>query len=67
MNVTLAYAGLVAGLLHVLAGPDRLAPIATHAVRSNASPWESQVLMQRSHVALSHVHGRKALALETSS
>jgi len=41
--MTLALAGLVAGLVHVLSGPDHLAAIAPYAVTGKARAWRMGV------------------------
>ena len=39
--MTLALAGLVAGAVHVLSGPDHLAAIAPYAVADKARSWRT--------------------------
>ena len=39
MGVTVLLAGLIAGFLHVLSGPDHLAAIAPYAVEGKAGAW----------------------------
>ena len=41
--MTLALAGLIAGFIHVLSGPDHLAAIAPYAVNSKSRAWRTGV------------------------
>ncbi len=41
--MTLAFAGLVAGFVHVLSGPDHLAAIAPYAVDGKSRAWRTGV------------------------
>ena len=49
--MTLAFAGLVAGFVHVLSGPDHLAAIAPYAVEGKAGAWRTGVRWGVGHSA----------------
>lgn len=49
--MTLALAGLVAGVVHVLSGPDHLAAIAPYAVTDKARSWRTGVRWGLGHNA----------------
>jgi hypothetical protein len=49
--MTLALAGLFAGLVHVLSGPDHLAAIAPYAVEGKAGAWRTGVRWGLGHSA----------------
>ena len=49
--MTLALAGLVAGAVHVLSGPDHLAAIAPYAVADKARSWRTGVRWGLGHSA----------------
>jgi hypothetical protein len=49
--VTLALAGLVAGFVHVLSGPDHLAAMAPYAVEGKARAWRTGVRWGLGHSA----------------
>ena len=72
-RMTLALAGLVAGVVHVLSGPDHLAAIAPYAVADRARSWRTGVRWGLGHsagvlgVGLLVLVGRHALPLEALS
>lgn len=49
--MTLAIAGLVAGFIHVLSGPDHLAAIAPYSVVSKSGAWRTGVRWGLGHTA----------------
>lgn len=49
--MTLAFAGLVAGFVHVLAGPDHFAAIAPYAVAGKARAWRTGIRWGLGHGA----------------
>lgn len=51
MHVTLVLAGLLAGFVHVVSGPDHLAAIAPYAVRGKARAWRTGVRWGLGHSA----------------
>jgi hypothetical protein len=61
--MTLAFAGLVAGLVHVVSGPDHLAAIAPYAVTGKAQAWRTGVRWGLGHGAGVLIVGIVALAL----
>ena len=71
--MTLALAGLVAGAVHVLSGPDHLAAIAPYAVADKARSWRTGVRWGLGHSAGVLVVGllvlltRQALPVEALS
>ena len=71
--MTLALAGLVAGVVHVLSGPDHLAAIAPYAVADRARSWRTGVRWGLGHsagvlgVGLLVLVARHALPLEALS
>jgi hypothetical protein len=61
--MTLAFAGLVAGFVHVLSGPDHLAAIAPYAVRGKTQAWRTGVRWGLGHGAGVALVGMVALSL----
>ena len=61
--MTLAFAGLLAGFVHVLSGPDHLAAIAPYAVKGQSSAWRTGVRWGLGHSAGVLGVGLLALAL----
>ena len=64
--MTLALAGLVAGFVHVLSGPDHLAAIAPYAVEGKSRAWRTGVRWGLGHSAGVLGVGLLALALRDS-
>jgi len=73
MTFPIVLAGLLAGFLHVLSGPDHLAAIAPYAVEGKAGAWRTGVRWGLGHAAGVLVVGllalllREALPLESLS
>ena len=73
MVLTLAFAGLLAGFVHVLSGPDHLAAIAPYAVRDQRRAWVTGVRWGIGHsagvvgVGLLAMLARHALPLDALS
>ena len=71
--MTLAFAGFLAGFLHVLSGPDHLAAIAPYAVDGKTGAWRTGVRWGVGHATGALVVGllvfalREALPVETIS
>jgi hydrogenase/urease accessory protein HupE len=71
--VTLAFAGFVAGFLHVLSGPDHLAAIAPYAVDGRRGAWRTGVRWGFGHatgalaIAVLVLAMREALPIEAVS
>ena len=61
--MTLAFAGLVAGFLHVLSGPDHLAAVAPYAVTGKTQAWRAGVRWGLGHGAGVLIVGIVALVL----
>jgi hypothetical protein len=61
--MTLAFAGLVAGFVHVLSGPDHLAAIAPYAVTGKTQAWRTGVRWGLGHGAGVLIVGVAALLL----
>ena len=61
--MTLAFAGLVAGFVHVLSGPDHLAAIAPYAVTGKTQAWRTGVRWGLGHGAGVLIVGVAALVL----
>ena len=61
--MTLALGGLVAGFVHVLSGPDRLAAIAPYAVKEKRRAWLTGMRWALGHTAGVMVVGVLALML----
>ena len=49
--MTLAFAGFLAGFVHVLSGPDHLAAIAPYAVDGKSRAWRTGVRWGLGHAA----------------
>ena len=62
-RMTLAFAGFVAGFLHVLSGPDHLAAVAPFAVDGNKGAWRTGIRWGLGHTAGVLGIGMLALAL----
>ena len=71
--MTTALAGVLAGMVHVLSGPDHLAAIAPYAVADRARSWSTGVRWGLGHsaavlgVGLLVLVGRRALPVEALS
>jgi hypothetical protein len=71
--MTLAFAGLAAGVVHVLSGPDHLAAIAPYAVTDKTRSWKTGVRWGLGHstgvlgVGLLVLLARRALPVEALS
>jgi sulfite exporter TauE/SafE len=61
MHLTVVLAGLLAGFVHVLSGPDHLAAIAPYAVQGKARAWKTGVRWGLGHSAGVFVVGLLAM------